>query len=243
MTHSPSGAALLGLPPEFESQLEGFIGLIEAWRSRLNLVSRQMTGDALRQHALSSLAVLDPATRELVIPGAEAGPEAGPGISAGPPVRLLDIGSGGGFPALVLLMARPAWRGVLVEATGKKCHFLREAAERFTPGRATVLHQRYEEPSEERGAEAEAAAGPFDLVTLRAVRPGVRLVTRMKVRLSSDLAPGGWVAWYAPQDEDGRALAHQALDYIGLQNIRLLRIEWAGATLAIGQKPPVSRET
>jgi 16S rRNA (guanine527-N7)-methyltransferase len=243
MNHPPSGAALLALPTEFEAQLEGFIGLIEAWRSRVNLVSRNTTGDALRQHALSSLAVLDPAARDLMAPGAGTDQEAGPGISAERAVRLLDIGSGGGFPALVLLMARPAWRGVLVEATGKKCFFLREAGERFAPGRATVLHQRYEEPSEERGAEAEAAAGPFDLVTLRAVRPDVKLVTRMRVRLSSDLAPGGWVAWYAPQDEEGRALAHQALEYIGLEDIAILRIEWAGATLAIGRKPLVSRGT
>jgi 16S rRNA G527 N7-methylase RsmG len=231
MSPSPFSGVPIELPSEFEAQVDNFLGLMESWRNRVNLVSRNLTRTALLQHAMSSLAVLDP---EVPAAGPPAGPDG---------LRLLDIGSGGGFPALILLMARPAWNGVLVEATGKKCFFLREAAGRFAPRRVTVLHQRYEEPGEERGPDAEAAAGPFDLVTLRAMRPEPKLVARMRGRLATNLAPGGRVAWYTPQHQAGGALALEALSLIGLEDIRLLRIEWAGATLAIGRIPGVSRET
>jgi len=46
-------------------------------------------------------------------------------------VRLLDLGSGGGFPALPLLLVRRDLSGTLVESTRKKCEFLSAAAERL----------------------------------------------------------------------------------------------------------------
>lgn len=83
--------------------------------------------------------------------------------------RLLDIGSGGGIPGIVIAIARPDLDVHLMEATGKKANFLSDVANRLSI-RVTVHHGR---------AEALARpplAGTFDLVTARAVAPLERLV-------------------------------------------------------------------
>lgn len=52
-------------------------------------------------------------------------------LAVDPPgnVRLIDIGAGAGFPSLPLLIARPNWKGCLVESTKKKANFIEEAVE------------------------------------------------------------------------------------------------------------------
>jgi len=88
-------------------------------------------------------------------------------LPAGP--RLLDIGSGGGLPGLVIAIVRPDLEVHLLEATAKKANFLSEAsADMGVP--VTVHHGRAEELA------TGALAGGFDLVTARAVAPLDRLV-------------------------------------------------------------------
>ncbi len=88
------------------------------------------------------------------------------GLPEGP--RLLDLGSGGGLPGLVIAAARPDLEVHLLEATGKKAIFLAEAAGVLGLN-VTVHHGRAEELA--RGP----LAGRFSLVTARAVAPMVRL--------------------------------------------------------------------
>lgn len=84
-------------------------------------------------------------------------------------LRLLDIGSGGGLPGLVISLARPDLRVHLLESRGKKTAFLEQAATEL--GLQVTVH---------RGRAEELAAtqlgGTFDLVTARAVAPLDRLV-------------------------------------------------------------------
>jgi 16S rRNA (guanine527-N7)-methyltransferase len=84
-------------------------------------------------------------------------------------VRLLDIGSGGGLPGIVVALARPDLEVHLLDATKKKCAFLEEACAALAVP-ATVHHGRAE----------DLARGPlghsFDVVTARAVAPLERLV-------------------------------------------------------------------
>jgi len=83
--------------------------------------------------------------------------------------RLLDVGSGGGLPGLVIAIERPDLEVHLLEATGKKAEFLAEAGAEL--GIPVTVH---------RGRAEELASGPlrgtFDLVTARAVAPLERLV-------------------------------------------------------------------
>lgn len=90
----------------------------------------------------------------------------GAGLPAGP--RLLDVGSGGGLPGIVIAASRPDLEVHLLDATRKKTDFLSEAAS--TLGLTVVVHH---------GRAEELARGPlagaFDLVTARAVAPLERL--------------------------------------------------------------------
>ncbi len=82
--------------------------------------------------------------------------------------RVLDLGTGGGFPGMVVAIARPDLDVTLLDATLKKVNFLREVADdlgvavQCLRGRAEDLQQEY--------------AGQFDVVTARAVAPLDRLL-------------------------------------------------------------------
>jgi 16S rRNA (guanine527-N7)-methyltransferase len=83
-----------------------------------------------------------------------------------PPVALLDLGSGGGLPGLVLL-DRWLTRGVFLDSMGKRSEFLREAlAWPGAPAGGEIVVARAEEAA--RWPELE---GNFDLVTARAFGP------------------------------------------------------------------------
>lgn len=88
---------------------------------------------------------------------------------SGRPLRLLDVGSGGGLPGLVIALERPDIQVELLEARQKKVDFLVEASADL--GLKIVVHH---------GRAEELArtdlAGGFDLVTARAVAPLERLV-------------------------------------------------------------------
>lgn len=61
------------------------------------------------------------------------------------PLRLADVGSGGGVPGIPLAIARPEVRVVLIEATQKKAAFLQEAVDRLELQNVTVVGSRAEE--------------------------------------------------------------------------------------------------
>lgn len=86
------------------------------------------------------------------------------------PQRVLDLGSGGGFPGLVVAIVRPELEVHLLDATRKKTAFLEEAAREL--GVAVHVHTgRAEALAREPGLRAR-----FDVVTARAVAPLDRLV-------------------------------------------------------------------
>jgi 16S rRNA (guanine527-N7)-methyltransferase len=130
------------------SRLKLFAGLLEDWNARLNLVSGNSLPDIWRRHIWDSAQLAD------LIP-----PEA---------TSLVDLGSGAGFPGLVLaiiLRERGAVRTVLYEATTKKCSFLAEAAAR-TGAPVEIRNGRIE----------KADLEPFDVLTARACAPLEKLL-------------------------------------------------------------------
>jgi len=96
------------------------------------------------------------------------------GLSLLPPLspaslHLLDIGSGGGFPALPLLIVRRDLAGTLVESTGKKCAFLANVCRRLMLT-AEVVNARFPDSFEMKGPAR------YDVLTSRAVHSAGRLV-------------------------------------------------------------------
>ena len=130
------------------ARLEEYGGLLRRWNARINLVSRESLNDLWRRHMLDSiqLAAWDRNNK-----------------GAGPWV---DLGSGAGFPGLVLAIA--GIRDVhLVERNSRKCAFLREAA-LLTSADVTIHNARIEtlEPLAGRAVTARALAPLVKLLPL-----------------------------------------------------------------------------
>ena len=105
------GLTKLGLEPK-DALLEQFLCYRQElldWNTRMNLTAIIDPEAVLLKHFLDSLSVLKVYDKSST--------------------RLLDIGSGAGFPGLVLKIVRPQWEVVLLEATGKKVAFLRHMIE------------------------------------------------------------------------------------------------------------------
>ena len=138
-------AEAAGVSRETLARLKAYIGLLEDWNARHNLVSATSMADVWKRH------IWDSAQVAAFIP-AEA-------------KSLADLGSGAGFPGLVLAALRPDLRVVLYESTAKKCRFLEAAAERMEL-KVEVRNARIEEARRE----------VFDVVTARACAPLVTLL-------------------------------------------------------------------
>jgi 16S rRNA (guanine527-N7)-methyltransferase len=117
--------------------------------------------------------------------------------------RIADLGSGGGFPGLVLAVARPEASVALVESVGRKCSFLGRAAATLALANVTVVNAR---------AEAwPAGLGAHDLVTARALASLGVLVEYAAPLLAEQ---GSLVAWKGrpdPAEEADAAVAAEAL--------------------------------
>ena len=99
------GVKVLGLELSSNTlkQLDHYLSQLQVWNQRVNLTGLTDSRDLVIKHFLDSLAVL-------------------PYIEGAP--SLADLGSGAGFPGLVLKLARPDLALTLVESRGKKAAFL-----------------------------------------------------------------------------------------------------------------------
>ena len=133
--------------------------------------------------------------------------------------RVADLGSGAGFPGLVLAAALPAASVALVEANRRKCAFLARAAAQMGLSNVEVIAER---------AEAWATGiGSHDVVTARAVAPLAVLVEYAAPLLCAD---GALVAWKGRRDRAEEADAMAAAAQTGLELAEVLPVEpWAGA--------------
>lgn len=80
--------------------------------------------------------------------------------------RCLDMGTGGGFPGMVLAIIRPDMRFLLMDSLDKRIRFLEETAEEMHIKNIKAVHMRAEE-----GGKRRKLRETFDIVTARAVKP------------------------------------------------------------------------
>jgi 16S rRNA (guanine527-N7)-methyltransferase len=145
-----SFSAVLHVSRETMDRLSLYESLLRKWQKRINLVSKSTLEELWRRHMLDSAQLAG-----LVPEGA---------------LRWADLGSGGGFPGLViaiLLRDRPGFGMHLVESDQRKCIFMREVI-RETGAPATVYNERIE--------AFASGAGVFDVVSARALAPLPRLL-------------------------------------------------------------------
>lgn len=137
------GVGVLGLNPT-EGQLDqllAYVDLLARWNKVYNLTAVREPAEMLTHHLLDSLAVIGPLRRQTV----------------GRSTRLLDVGSGGGLPGVVIAICCPEIEVCCVDAVAKKTAFIQQVAGTLgLPGLRSV-HARVENLVER-----------FDVVTSRA---------------------------------------------------------------------------
>ena len=190
MTEHPLRSALeatlteLGLPLAPVECLLAYLDLLARWNATYNLTAVRDLQDMLRQHLADCLAVVGPMSRQL---SQLAG---GVADVASRPIRVLDVGSGGGLPGVVLAAMFPHWQVVCVDTVGKKAAFIRQAAAELRLRNLSGEHARVEAL---RGA-------PFDVITSRAF---ASLIDFTKLSRSLLAPQGVWMAMKgrAPTEE------------------------------------------
>jgi len=128
-------AMQLELAPHAQDKLLAFLDLLAKWNHTYNLTAVRAPEDMVSRHLLDSLAVL-------------------PFVHG---KSVADLGSGAGLPGIPLAIARPDVAVTLVESSGKKARFLREAIRSLPLANVTVAQARVQD-----------TAGAFDTVTARA---------------------------------------------------------------------------
>ncbi len=124
-------------------RLLAYLALLQRWNATYNLTAVRDPQEMLTQHLADCLAVVGPLRRQL---------------GSGAARRLLDVGSGGGLPGVVLAVLEPAWSVTCVDTVGKKAAFIRQAAVELGLANLRAEHARVE----------SLKAEPFDLITARA---------------------------------------------------------------------------
>ena len=163
-----AGLAELGieLPADAQTKLLAFRDLLLKWNKTYNLTALRDPAQAIPLHLLDSLAIL---------------PHVGNGA-------LLDVGSGGGLPAIPLAIVRPELSVSMVDTVQKKTTFLQQAVIELGLTNAAVYHARVEKMS---GQYAQISSRAFSELGLF-----VELTRHL-------LAPGGrWLAMKGGRPDD-----------------------------------------
>ncbi len=99
-------------PPELERQLTLYLSLLARWNQVYNLTAVRDPAQMRTHHLADSQSIVAPLERH----------------AAGRPLRILDVGSGGGLPGVVLAIHHPDWQVTCVDTVAKKAGFIRQVA-------------------------------------------------------------------------------------------------------------------
>lgn len=110
----------VALHPTQRAVIDGHARLVLAWTAAINLTAIREPAAVARMHVIDSLAGLMDVAGEWPLQGAASAQ----GDSPEPVLRILDLGSGGGYPGIVLAAMLPEASVVLADSVAKKTRFL-----------------------------------------------------------------------------------------------------------------------
>jgi len=176
----------LQVGPEVAQALEAYVRLLARWNARINLTALPVEepGDETMDRL-----IVEPLVAARHLPGPDA--------------VVIDIGSGGGSPAIPMKLATPGLRLRMVESKTRKSAFLLEAIRHLALADTAVETVRFE----------ELLARPdlhdaHDVATLRAVR----VESRVLMNLQAFLKPGGRLFLFrGPSASEERTVVHPPL--------------------------------
>ena len=161
-----SGAQALGLALS-NAQIQhllAYAALIQKWNKVYNLTALRDPADMLTHHLLDSLTAIAPLSRH----------------TQGQPVHVLDVGSGGGLPGVVLAICMPELNVTCVDTVAKKAAFVQQVAVSLKLPNLRGIH-----------ARVESLTDPYQVICSRAFASLPDFVTWSR----SALAEGGvWMA-------------------------------------------------
>lgn len=144
-------------------QVRTFAATLLERNKHMNLTGALTVDEVLQRHVADSLALIPAIEAALGLDPDAADPS--PDHPDATPVRILDVGSGAGFPGMALAIARPRWEVTLLDTLQKRTNFLDEAAAECGAGNVRTLWSRAEDAGKIGSPHREA----YDLVTARAV--------------------------------------------------------------------------
>ena len=130
-----------------QRQLLSYMALIQKWNKVYNLTALKTPQEILTHHLLDSLSSISPLLGYLAQSARGVGQE----------VELLDVGSGGGLPGVVIAICCPNIRVTCVDTVSKKAAFVQQVAASLKLSNLCGLH-----------ARVESLKGPFDVICSRA---------------------------------------------------------------------------
>ena len=163
----------LSLSAEQQKRLLDYVALIQKWNKVYNLTALRDPADMLTHHLLDSLTAVAPLSRH----------------TQGQPINVLDVGSGGGLPGVVLAICMPELKVTCVDTVAKKAAFVQQVAASLRLPNLRGIH-----------ARVESLTDPYHVICSRAFASLPDFVTWSR----SALAEGGvWMAMKGkhPQDE------------------------------------------
>ena len=163
----------LSLSAEQQQRLLDYVAMIQKWNKVYNLTALRDPADMLTHHLLDSLTAVAPLTRH----------------TQGQAIRVLDVGSGGGLPGVVLAICMPELNVTCVDTVAKKAAFVQQVAATLKLPNLRGIH-----------ARVESLTDPYAVICSRAFASLPDFVTWSR----SALAEGGvWMAMKGkpPQDE------------------------------------------
>ncbi len=184
----------LSLSDEQIAQLMAFLDLLQKWNKVYNLTSVRDPQEMLTHHLLDSLAAVTPLVRHLE----------GTGL---PAPKLLDVGSGGGLPAVVFAICLPQLDVSCVDTVGKKVAFIQQAAAALRLRNLHGIQSRVEQLSQQ-----------YDVVSCRAFAALQDFTAWSAQTLKAD---GIWLAMKAKRPDDELALLPVTVQVLNIEPLQV----------------------
>lgn len=136
------------------NQFEALFDLYTEWNEKINVISRKDIQNLYVHHVLHSLAIAK-------------------FINFAPQSRILDVGTGGGFPGIPLAIFFPEQEFVMIDSIGKKIKVVNEVAQAISLTNVEAIHRRIQDENRK-----------FDFVVSRAVMSMTELVKLLRKNIN-----------------------------------------------------------